>query len=339
MDVHTAVPLKNYTTMRLGGPAQFLTEVHSPQEVDQLYRNSLATSLPVFILGGGSNLIVQDSGFRGVVMRIRIPGFEVVNDDLNTTTIKIGAGENWDSVVKRTVDMQLTGIEAMSGIPGTVGGVPVTNVGAYGQEIADTLVSLDAYDRTNQQFVTLSNAQCGFSYRHSVFRGEATDRYIITSITLTLSKNQPVPPFYDSLQTYLDGHGIRLYTHQVIRDAILAIRADKLPDPTVTPNAGSFFKNSVVERWVANDLLKTYPAMPHYEMADDMVKIPSGWLIEQAGLKGQLLHGIRIHSANALVLINESATTYANLAAARQEIVETVRDRFRITLEQEPLEL
>lgn len=339
MDIHQAIELKRYTTMQLGGPARFFCEVHTPEELVQAYQTAQAQQVPVFVLGGGSNIVVHDEGFAGMVIHIRIPGFEIIADDLNTTTIKIGAGEIWDGIVKRTVDMRLSGIEAMSGIPGTVGGVPITNVGAYGQEIADTLQSLEAFDTTTNIFVTLTATQCGFSYRHSIFRGEAAGRYIITSITVTLSKNLPMPPFYDSLQKYLDEHSITIYTHQSIRDAVLAIRADKLPDPKLKPNAGSFFKNAIVETWLAGELRATYPDMPSFDMPDGRIKVPSGWLIEKVGLKGQLLYGMRVHPDNALVLVNEAATNYADLAAAREEIVGKVRDTFRIQLEQEPLEV
>ena len=180
MEIHTNIPLKNYTTMRLGGNARFMTEVHTPEEAAEVYRNAKSQQLPVFVLGGGSNLIVHDEGFNGLVIRNRIPGFEIIDDQAGHIIIRIGAGENWDNVVKRSVDMNLTGIEAMSAIPGTAGAAPVQNVGAYGQEIADTLVSLDAYDSQTDRFVSLQNADCGFSYRHSIFRGDAAGRYIIT---------------------------------------------------------------------------------------------------------------------------------------------------------------
>lgn len=339
MDIHQQIPLKNYTTIKLGGPARFFSEIHTPGELQTIYASARAQNLPIFILGGGSNLVVKDEGFQGIVLHIRIPGFEVINDDLNSVTIKIGAGEVWDSVVERAVKMNLSGIEAMSGIPGSTGGTPVTNVGAYGQEIADSLESLEAFDTTTQQFVTLPSELCGFSYRHSAFRGEVMGRYIITSLTLRLSKNMPMPPFYDALQSYLDEHQVSLYTPQTIREAVLAIRSKKLPDPSVKPNAGSFFKNAVIDQWLWEELIRSFPSMPHFDMPDNKVKIPSGWLIEQAGFKGQLLHGIRIHEDNALVLVNESAQTYQDLAAAREEIRRKVKDLFRIDLEQEPLEV
>ena len=339
MDIHTNIPLKNYTTMRLGGNARFMTEVHTLDEVATICNNATSQQLPLFVLGGGSNIIVHDEGFDGIIVRNRIPGFEVINDTASETTLKIGAGENWDDVVRRTVEMNLSGIEAMSAIPGTAGAAPVQNVGAYGQEIADTLISLEAYDTQESQHVTLQAADCEFSYRHSIFRGRAAGRYIITSITIKLYKSAPQPPFYAAVQAYFDANNITLFTPQIVRDAVIAIRKDKLPDPTITPNTGSFFKNAIIEDWQMDELRTQYPDIPSYDMPDGKYKIPTGWLIEQAGLKGQTLHGMRVHNKNALVLINESATSYQDLADARSEIIGKVRDTFRIIIEQEPLEL
>ena len=339
MDIHTNIPLKNFTTMKIGGNARFMTEVRTAEEVASVCRNAKTQKLPIFILGGGSNVIVKDEGFNGIVIRIRIPGFEIIADDINSTTIRVGAGEDWDSVVKRTVDMRLSGIEAMSAIPGTVGATPVQNVGAYGQEIADTMQSLDAYDNQTDKFITLQNADCGFTYRDSIFRGESDGRYVITFITLKLSKNLPQPPFYDSLQKYLDEHNIKTFTQEIIRYAVIEIRKDKLPDPELLPNSGSFFKNAIVETWQLDDLKANFPDVPAFDMGDGRHKIPAGWLIENADLKGKLLHGIRVYDKNALVLINESATSYNDLATARDEIIGKVRDKFRIQIEQEPLEI
>jgi UDP-N-acetylmuramate dehydrogenase len=339
MEIHTNIPLKHHLTMKLGGPARFFTEVRTTDELLSVYRNARSKNLPIFILGGGSNIIAKDEGFPGLIIRIRIPGFEIINDDINTTTIKVGAGESWDETVKKTVDMRLTGIEAMSAIPGTFGAAPVQNIGAYGQEIADTLISLEAYDSETDQIVTLTNEQCGFSYRNSIFRSTELGRYVITSVTVKLSKSMPQPPFYESLQAYLDEHKITLFTHQTIRDAVMAIRAEKLPDPALKPNTGSFFKNAIVENWQLEELRKTYPDIKIFDMGNGTSKIPTGWLIEKTGLGGQLLHGMRVHNKNTLVLINESANSYMDLAQARDEIIGKVRDTFRIHIEQEPLEL
>ena len=339
MDIHTNIPLKNYVTMKIGGNARFMTDVHIPADVAAICKRAKEQNLPIFILGGGSNTIVRDEGFDGIVVRNRIPGFHVVEETASDTTIKIGAGENWDEVVKRTVEMGLTGIEALSAIPGTAGAAPVQNIGAYGQEIAETLISLEAYDIESDAIVTLTNDQCGFSYRHSIFRGDYAGRYVILTITLKLYKSIPQPPFYKAVQDYLDTNNITIFTPQVIRDAVMAIRFEKLPDPKVQPNTGSFFKNAIVEDWQLNDVRKEYPDVPTYDMPDGTFKVPTGWLIEQTGLKGQVLHGMKVHDKNALVLINESATGYADLAAAREKIIGAVRDKFRIAIEQEPLEL
>lgn len=339
MDVHVNIPLKNYTTMQLGGPARFMTEVHTSADVGPVCKNALAQNIPIFVLGGGSNVLAHDEGYNGLILRNRIPGFEVVADDPAGTTIKVGAGENWDEVVRRTVEMGLSGIEALSAIPGTAGAAPVQNIGAYGQEISETLVSLEAYDIKADQYVVLQNADCNFSYRNSIFRDTAAGRYVITSITLRLSKNAPKPPFYQAVQDYFDANGATFFTSQIVRDAVIAIRKDKLPDPKEKPNVGSFFKNAIVEDWQLNDLKANYPDIPTYDLPDGRFKVPTGWLIEQTGLKGQLLHGIRVHDKNALVLINESATGFNDLDAARQEIMGAVRDTFRIKIEQEPLEI
>lgn len=325
--------------MRIGGPANYVADVTTRDELQQIYHNAKKLDQPVYVIGGGSNLIVVDKGFEGIIAHMKIPGIEIVADDTESTTVQAGAGEIWDNLVKYSVDNGLNGIAAMSGIPGTVGAAPVQNIGAYGQEIADTLVSLEAYDIHSDKFVTLSWEDCSFSYRNSIFRGAAAGKYIIVNVTIKLYKSSPEPPFYDSLQKRLDDLGVTTYTLQTIRDNVLGIRADKLPDPTLLPNAGSFFKNAIVENWKVNDMRIEYPDMPSYEMDDDHSKIPAGWLIENVDLKGATLSGMKVHDKNAVVLINESATGYADLAAAREDIIGAVRDKFQIILQQEPLEL
>lgn len=325
--------------MKIGGPASYVADVTTQDELQRVCENAKKLNQPIYAIGGGSNLIVHDEGFHGVIIHNKIPGIEVVSQDDVSTTIKAGSGEPWDALVSFAVDMGLSGIEAMSGIPGTVGAAPVQNIGAYGQELGDTFVSLQAYDLTTDQFLELSWEDCRFSYRQSIFRGEAIGKYIIINITLRLLKNQPEPPFYDSLQKYFDNKSITEYTVQTVRDAVLDIRLNKLPDPKILPNTGSFFKNVIVENWKVNDIRTTYPEMPAFPYDDTHQKISAGWLIEHCDLKGEVLHGMKVHDDNAVVLINQSATSYADLAAARDEIIATVRDKFQIILEQEPLEL
>lgn len=339
MDVMTNISLRQYTTMKLGGEARYMATADSPGDVVSLYRNARKENLPIFVLGGGSNVITHDEVFEGIVLLNKIKGFEVISETDETTDVKIGAGEVWDEVVEKVIGLGLQGIEAMSGIPGTAGAAPVQNVGAYGQEIADTLISLEAYDSKTDTIVTISADECDFSYRNSIFRGKEKGRYCILNITLRLNKAEPKPPYYASLQKYIDENDIREVNLSVIRVAVLNIRSEKLPDPAELPSAGSFFKNALVEKWKLEELQKEYSDIPNYAMSDGRYKIPTGWLIDKAGLRGYRSHGMRVYEKNALVLVNDSATGYDDLAAIREEIVQIVFDKFGIKIEQEPLEL
>ena len=339
MDVMTNISLKQYTTMKLGGEARYMATADSASDVVSLYRNARKENLPIFVLGGGSNVITHDEVFEGIVLLNKIKGFEVISETDETTDVKIGASEVWDEVVEKAIGLGLQGIEAMSGIPGTAGAAPVQNVGAYGQEIADTLISLEAYDSKTDTIVTISADECDFSYRNSIFRDKEKGRYCILNITLRLNKAEPKPPYYASLQRYIDENDIREVNLSVIRVAVLNIRSEKLPDPAELPSAGSFFKNALVEKWKLEELQKEYSDIPNYAMSDGRYKIPTGWLIDKAGLRGYRSHGMRVYEKNALVLVNDSATGYDDLAAIREEIVQIVFDKFGIKIEQEPLEL
>lgn len=334
MQTQYNIPLSQLTTMRLGGPVQSVVTVDTADELAEII-NQLGDT-PFFVLGGGSNVIAHDEGFAGVIILNRILGFEIISDDTEHTTIRIGAGENWDSVVDRLVTMGLSGCEAMSAIPGTAGATPVQNVGAYGQEIADTLVELEAYDTTKNNFVTLKKEDCRFTYRNSIFKDPASRHHIITSIVLRLNKAPMQPPFYASLQKYLQEHGSVDYSPRSIREAVTAIRAVKLPDPRTIANTGSFFKNPIVDSITAHQIIKLWPELPHFPAPDGMIKLAAGWLIEQADLKGYAAHGFKTYENNALVVVNESAHSYAELQAFKNEIIDRVLEKFGVTLEQEP---
>ena len=339
MDVMTNISLKQYTTMKLGGETRYMATADSTGDVVSLYRNARKENLPIFVLGGGSNVITHDEVFEGIVLLNKIKGFEVISETDETTDVKIGAGEVWDEAVEKVIGLGLQGIEAMSGIPGTAGAAPVQNVGAYGQEIADTLISLEAYDSKTDTIVIIPADECNFSYRNSIFRDKEKGRYCILNITLRLNKAEPKPPYYASLQRYIDENDIREVNLSVIRVAVLNIRSEKLPDPAELPSAGSFFKNALVEKWKLEELQREYSDIPNYAMSDGRYKIPTGWLIDKAGLRGYRSHGMRVYEKNALVLVNDSATGYDDLAAIREEIVQIVFDKFGIKIEQEPLEL
>lgn len=335
MKILTNVPLKDYSTMRLGGIAEALTTVTTKEDLAEAIAWAEDHHKQHLMLGGGSNVIFSD-GYQGLVIVNALHGFEVLNEDATSAIIRVGAGENWDEVVGRSVDMNLSGIERLSAIPGTAGATPVQNVGAYGAEIKDTLVELEAYDTNTKQFVTLKNADCKFSYRTSIFKSPYNRHYVITSITLKLLKANPEPPFYESLQKYLEKHDITTYTPQTIRQAVIDIRAQKLPDPEVIANTGSFFKNPIVDKQMLGHIQQSYTDVPYYDMPGGKVKLLAGWLIDKAGLKGYRAHGMKVYEQNALVFVNESAQTYADLAAFQQEIIKKVEQAFCVTLEQEP---
>lgn len=334
MNIRKDVALKELNTIHIGGIADFVVSVANKEDLVKAVHASKEKNVPFVVIGDGSNLIAKDEGFRGVIIRNRMSGIEI-----NDTTIKIGAGEEWDSVVEKSVKLGLSGIEALSHIPGTTGAAPVQNIGAYGQEIADTLFELEAFDTRNEQFVTLKNAECGFSYRNSIFKSSEKGRYIIISVTLQLTRTPLQPPFYASLEKYLTENNITFYTPQVIRDAVIAIRSIRLPNPKIYPNAGSFFKNPVIEKWTLDEVRKEHSDIQTYDMGDGKYKVPAGWLIEQVGMKDYAAHGLKTYKNNSLVIVNEGSATYEDLKNFRSEIAAAVRDEFRIQLEQEPIEL
>lgn len=327
--------------MRLGGTAAYMTDVHDRYELQQALAWAASQNLPVIMMGGGSNIIWRDEGFAGLVIVNKILRFEEQQEDEENFYVTIGAGENWDEAVARVTAKGMTGIEALSLIPGTAGATPVQNVGAYGQEISQTLVSIEAYDNQAKNMVTIPAFDCGFGYRTSRFKtGPDRGRFFITAITLHLLHNNPAPPFYNALQNYFEEHGIHEYTPQAVRDAVIAIRRSKLPDPATIANNGSFFANPVVPegalaQWRADYNLETIPNWP---AGDGMVKIPAAWLLEQTGFKDA--HdpetGMATWPAQPLVLVNEQATSAAQLIAFRQKITDAVQQKFNVQLQQEP---
>lgn len=324
--------------MRLGGVGAYVCDVHDRNDVLAAVQWAQERGLPLLMIGSGSNIIWKDEGFPGLLVLNKLLRYEEQEEDEANVYITVGAGENWDSVVARAVQKGLTGIEALSLIPGTAGATPVQNVGAYGQEIAQTLVSVEAYDRQLQNFVTLQKIDCGLGYRTSRFKTVDHGRFLITAITLHLLRANPQPPFYGALQNYLDQHDIREFTPQTIRDAVIAIRRSKLPDPTQVANNGSFFANPVVDEGVLTQILADHPGAPSWPAGDGKVKIPAAWLLEQAGFKNahDAATGMATWPAQPLVLVNEHATSTAQLIAFKQKIVATVQHKFGITLEQEP---
>lgn len=338
MLVRENVPISALTTMRLGGLARFVLEIKNDSDVVAAYDFAKQKSLPTWVMGGGANTIGRDEGFGGAILLNRMMGIEIITEDTEELILKCQGGEVWDNVVAFACERGYSGIEALSLIPGTAGAAPVQNIGAYGQEVSQVLVSVDAYDTKAGEFVTLDKSEMGLKYRQTRFNaGADKDRFFITAITLKLTKKPMQPPFYSSLQAYLDKYELKEYSPMTIREAVCNIREDKLPDPEKVASAGSFFKNVFVD---ADDIAGVETkGIPVRREPDGHGKINTGWLIEQCGLKGKELYGFRVSDRAALVLINEAAKSYTDLVKARAEIVRAVKDRFGFVLEQEPVEI
>jgi len=324
--------------MQLGGAAAYLCDVHDRTEVEQAAQWAVGHKLPVIMVGTGSNIVWSDKGFAGLVLVSKILRFEQFEEDSENVYITVGAGELWDAVVAKTVELGLTGIEALSLIPGTAGATPIQNVGAYGQEIADTLTSIEAYDLTDKKFLTIPAADCAFGYRTSRFKTTDKGRFLITAITLHLRRGNPMAPFYPVVQDYFSAHQMPKPTPADLRQVVVDIRASKLPDPAKVSNCGSFFANPIITSKQLEELLAHFPGLSYWQQDDGTYKVAAAWLVEQAGFKDahDQQTGMGTWPDQALVLVNEHAKTTADLLAFKQKIVNKVQTMFSITLEQEP---
>jgi len=343
------VDIRNHCTLKIGGQFRYFTVVETQSDIQEVINFAKEKNIKIFILGGGSNLVFSSTIVDALVVKIQIKSFEIINDTDEYTDIKVGAGENWDAFVGRTVDMNLSGIEALSAIPGTVGATPVQNVGAYGQEVKDTIVSVEVLDPEAGSIKTFLNSECEFAYRDSIFKNNAKNKYIILSVTFRLSKGEHKVPDYPGVKNYFQDKGIINPTLLDIRKAIIVIRSTKLPNPVEIPNVGSFFKNPIVSSELANKIKEQYPnitifplspkqglGLESLDIEGGLVKIPAGWLIESVGFKGKDFGEISVYQNNALVLVNNGQATFADIESVRDQIIRAVQDKFGITLETEP---
>lgn len=338
MKFYENVPISSLTTMRLGGPARCVIDVERPEEVSQAYKFAHDNKLRVFVLGGGANSIGRDEGFSGAIIRNKILGMEikVAEDNPEYYELRTMGGEVWDKVVDYACRNGLTGIEALSKIPGTAGAAPVQNIGAYGQDISQVLKNVEVFDLKDWQYKVLPAEQLNFKYRSSILNTTEFGRYFVIGLTLRLRKGQMQRPFYNSLEAYIQENNESDFSPASIRRMVSEIRAEKLPDPMFIPSAGSFFKNVYIP---TDEIDECQSRGIKVHVGADGNKINTGWLIEQAGLSGKLIHGFRINPKASLVLINESARSYADLVAARNEIATTIYDKFGFRIEQEPVEI
>ena len=337
MNILQDINLAAYSTMRLGGNAAYLVEVATETELKEAAAWAAQNSLPVLMIGSGSNIVWRDEGYPGLVIVDKISGFEVKEDEFGTY-LSVGAGENWDSVVLRSVDLGLTGIECLTLIPGSAGATPIQNVGAYGQEISQTLVTLSAYNFTTGMMETLAAGDCQFSYRNSIFKTNP-GKYLITSITLMLRKGSMMPPFYPSLNNYLNEHHVTDCSPASIRQAVMAIRQNKLPDPSKVANCGSFFGNPEVDKDTLSVLQENYPGIPNWPTDSGKAKLSAAWLIDQAGFAHYTDQetGIATWPQQPLVFINQGAKSTAALLSFADKVKSSVLNKFGVELNQEPL--
>lgn len=337
------MPLAPLTTLQVGGPARFFVETTSERDIKRALEFAASESLPVIVLGGGSNILVSDAGFDGLVIRICLKGIVRMSasDSRGRVLVTAQAGEVWDDLVEYAVEQDLAGLECLSGIPGLVGGTPIQNVGAYGQEVSETLVAVRCRDRESGRIVTLSAEDCAFSYRGSVFNSTLAGRYIVLSVSFALQPGGPPKLVYKDLREHFQE---RPATLAEARAAVLDIRRAKsmVIDPT-DPNsrsAGSFFKNPIVEgpKLSAIAAAAGTPAVPHFDAGGGMVKVPAAWLIENAGFyKGYALGNAGISSKHALALVNRGGASAADIVRLKDEITAAVRAKFAIDLAPEPI--
>jgi UDP-N-acetylmuramate dehydrogenase len=340
------IPLAPLTTLQVGGPARYLVEAHTENEVMEAVAHAAARKLPLFVLGGGSNLLVADRGWPGLVLKVAIAGVEF-EGGLEKMLFHAGAGENWDSFVALTVGKNCGGLECLSGIPGTVGGTPVQNVGAYGQEVSETITQVQVLEIATGRKLTMSNRDCGFTYRTSIFNTTHRDQYIVLRVAYRLHRNTGPRIEYADLQKFFAASSGQP-TLQQVRDAVRSIRQSKamliVEGDEDCRSAGSFFKNPLMSEAEANRIgalaQKRVPGkkLPHYPAASGQVKLAAAWLVEQAGIpKGYSLGPVGISRKHTLAIVNRGGATANDVLALKNEVQEKVFDAWGVRLEPEPV--
>jgi UDP-N-acetylmuramate dehydrogenase len=347
MLVQENVALAPLTTFRIGGPARYFVEAKSPGEVEQAVVFARSKNLPLFVLGGGSNLVVADSGWPGLVLKIGIAGIEQRSgdDDQGRALFDAGAGEAWDRFVSHAILAHCAGIECLSGIPGSVGGTPVQNVGAYGQEVSETIESVEVLDRKESRVRELCAEACGFSYRSSIFNSSERDRFIILRVTYALTPGGEPHLEYADLKRHFEGRESRPNLAET-REAVRHIRGLKgmliVPGDSDSQSAGSFFKNPVLSEEAHAELKKRADAkgltLPSYPALEKSRKVSAAWLVEKSGFaRGYSLGHVGISSRHALAIVNRGHATAAEVLTLKDQIQQRVEEIWSVRLEPEPV--
>ena len=333
MKIQENISLKPFTTFGIDKKAKFFTTVETLDELKAALLAAKEKQLPVFILGGGSNILLTRD-IEGLVIKLEIKGINLVKEEGDQLWVEVGAGEMWHELVLHSIAEDWAGLENLSLIPGTVGASPMQNIGAYGVEIKDVFDSLQAMHRETLEMQSFDAEACRFGYRESVFKQTFKDQYVITSVTFRLSKTPNFHLEYGAIREVLAANGIDQPSIRAISDAVIQIRQSKLPDPKEIGNAGSFFKNPTIPNAQFDELKASYPSIPGYPSAEG-VKVAAGWLIEQTGWKGKRIGEVGVHAKQALVLVNYGGGTGEEIKKLSEQIQASVYDKFGVQLQAE----
>ncbi|MCR9017390.1 UDP-N-acetylmuramate dehydrogenase [Aquiflexum gelatinilyticum] len=333
MNIQENISLLPFNTFGIDKNARFFAVATSTEEVKQLIQKSKEMNVPLFILGGGSNILLTKN-LEALVMKIEIKGFELIEEDENGVLVKVGAGESWHEFVLYCIQKNWGGVENLSLIPGTVGASPMQNIGAYGIEIKEVFDHLEAINRNTNEVRKFYSEECKFGYRESVFKNDLKEQYVITHVVFRLSKSPVIHAEYGAIRQTLKEKGIESPTIKDISDAVIDIRRSKLPDPAHIGNAGSFFKNPTVPVSIFENIKSEFPNVPGFPN-EEGVKIPAAWLIEQTGWKGKKFGNIGVHQFQPLVLVNYGGGEGNDIKELSLRIQESVLNKFNVPLQPE----
>lgn len=335
MQVQEHVDLKPFNTMAVAAKARYFTTIKTATDVRDALAWAKAHDVKPFVLGGGANLLITTTELDRLVMRMAIEGLEIVGETDEATYIKIGAGEDWHTSVDRLISMGYGGLENLALIPGTVGASVVQNIGAYGTEVAQRVKEVEVYNPKTDEIEAMRADECDFAYRHSVFKKEGYGDLVVISVTFEMPKVWTPNLSYKELALQVEGR--ESVTARDVFDAVVAVRSRKLPDPKVLGSAGSFFKNPVVNHDQFLTLLEKFPSIVHYDVGGGNQKLAAGWMIDQAGLKGDRQGDAGTYEKQALVLVNHGCATGEELWSYAQMIQARVMEKFGVALEPEPV--
>lgn len=327
-------PLTGLNTFHINAISRCFVEIRTVEKLRSLRQLPDYADLNWFVLGGGSNILLTQD-LHQPTLKVSIPGITVFPENTDDYLVKVGAGVVWNDLVLWSMEEQLYGLENLSLIPGQVGAAPIQNIGAYGVELTQVFHSLEAYSISDDKFITFNHSDCDFGYRSSVFKKELKSKYIITSVTLRLSKSPRLMLDYGDIRAVLSEMNVEKVSPADVSRAVVSIRKSKLPDPEVIGNAGSFFKNPEISESKFNELKNRFALLPGYPMSDGRVKVPAGWLIDQLGWKGKRRGDAGVHERQALVLVNHGNASGAEILQLAEEIQASVKDAYGIHLEPE----